>query len=540
MPTYQVETENGVYEIETETPRQKMVGSVFGKVPEDKYRAGERNILGNVFERPGAAVRSAIMGKGYTAGAVNPSNVPSFQESLLDKYYGHRDKPGALKVAAGNVVSAAGLAADIATNPADVLTTLIPMTKPFQTASKAMASTKMGKALKNIVTTPIEEIGRPTAGQVAVKTDLALKEGIQKAVRPSVIGKKTAAQQKAYFDKMGMAVNDVIENKSNLEFIDNAGKIVSGKNPRTLSEALQSVGQTKESLFDKYNPMIKQASDGGAVVNGDDIANILSKFSEKENVKLSNPGLVDYAKSIAERWQGKQIPLEIAEDTAKDFNAMLKQKYMQGKLTGADISSAHIDDIVVRELRNQIADKAGIGDLKRRYGALAELERDLSHRAIVAGRQNKVGLVESAINAESISDVATGITLSTITGNPAYLGFVLRGMGRKVAGNFIKNLNSPDANIERMFKTLERLKTIPLRRSSEGRAISQLIKNASPEEINAVKSESKGQIYAKTPDAASQVRVRKNIGRGNPIPLKKATQERVMGKIINKIPLKKR
>ena len=490
MAVYQIETENGVYEVETASEQarpEKMVGSVFGKVPESAYQAGERNILGNVFERPGAAIRSAIQGKGYTEGAVNPTDVPTFQNLALDTYHkgagsiAEKIPEGfgrsAFETAAtigGVIPSAAGLVADIVTNPADVLSTAIPMAKPVQAAGRAIASTKAGKALTELATMPVEQIGRPTAEQLGMKVSKTVKEGIEKAVRPSVIGKRTANQQEAYFKKAESAVKDVLDNKANLEIIDKDGSLVVGKNPESLNEALQAVGQTREGIFETYSPMIKKASAEGATVDGNAIASKLRSFASQENVQLSNPGLAQYADDIAARWEGKQVTLDVAEQTAKDFNAMLKQKYQQGKVSGADVSSAHVDDMVVRMLRNEIADKAGVGDLKKRYGALAELEGDLAKRAIVSGRQNKVGLVDSIASIESGADIAGAVAMSAFTGNPMWLGLAVRGIGAKAAGNIIRGINSPDANIARMFKNVEKLRAIPTRSIPAGRAASAI------------------------------------------------------------------
>jgi hypothetical protein len=474
MAVYQVETENGVYEVETEEQAQpeKMVGGVFGKVPESAYQAGERNILGNVFERPGAAIRSALQGKGYTAGAVNPTNVPTFQD-LAIKASQQTTSPVA-NAALGMIPSALGLAADVVTNPADALTAIIPMAKPVQAAGRAIASTKAGKALTELATMPVEQIGRPTAEQLGMKVSKTVKEGIEKAVRPSVIGKRTANQQEAYFKKAESAVKDVLDNKANLEIIDKDGSLVVGKNPESLNEALQAVGQTREGIFETYSPMIKKASAEGATVDGNAIASKLRSFASQENVQLSNPALAKYADDIATRWEGKQVTLDVAEQTAKDFNAMLKQKYQQGKVSGADVSSAHVDDMVVRMLRNEIADKAGVGDLKKRYGALAELEGDLAKRAIVSGRQNKVGLVDSIASIESGADIAGAVAMSAFTGNPMWLGLAVRGIGAKAAGNIIRGINSPDANIARMFKNVEKLRAIPTRSIPAGRAASAI------------------------------------------------------------------
>lgn len=89
----------------------------------------KQNILGQLFNVPGAAIRSAIQGKGYAQGAMNPSQVPTFQNLALDKYYQTKlkkhGKLDALDVIGGNAISAVGMIADMVTQPADVLLSLV-------------------------------------------------------------------------------------------------------------------------------------------------------------------------------------------------------------------------------------------------------------------------------------------------------------------------------------------------------------------------------------------------------------------------------
>lgn len=494
---------------------ENMVGSIFGKVPESAYQAGERNILGNIFERPAAAIRSAIQGKGYVAGAINPTNVPTFQELAIQK--SQQTTSPAANVALGMIPSAVGLAADIVTSPADVLTSIIPGIKPVQQASRAIMSSKAGRALTDLSTMPIEQIGRPTAEKLSANVSTAVKEGVNKAIRPSVTGKGTATQQDVYYSKAESAVKDIIENKDNLEIVDAAGNIVTGRSPKSLSEMLQAVGQTKENIFNRYAPMIESASQQGAKVDGKAIADKLRAFAAQEDVQMANPELGKYATDVASRWEDKVIPLTTAENVAKRFNAMLKQKYQQGKITGADVSSAHVDDMVVRHLRNEIADKAGVADLKARYGALAGLESDLAKRVIVAGRQNPVGLVESMANMQSGADIAGGVALSMATGNPAYMGFALRGIGAKAVGNFIKSANSPDVNIARMFSKIEKLQATPVRMTPQTETASKLktlLKTATPEEKRVIRRaaelESRGNPNNPEPTSRGQKEITRN------------------------------
>ena len=81
-------------------PKEKRVGSIFGTVSESEYNQGKRNILGNIFERPAAAVRAEILspitgnleqdiaqqGEGFKKGWKNPTGVPTFQDEVLNSY----------------------------------------------------------------------------------------------------------------------------------------------------------------------------------------------------------------------------------------------------------------------------------------------------------------------------------------------------------------------------------------------------------------------------------------------------------------------
>lgn len=89
------------------------------RVAEKSPEMEKQNLMGQIFNVPGAAIRSAIQGKGFVQGAVNPSSVPTFQDTALNSYYGKLPNfPG--KTALGMGVSALGMAGDVLTNPADM------------------------------------------------------------------------------------------------------------------------------------------------------------------------------------------------------------------------------------------------------------------------------------------------------------------------------------------------------------------------------------------------------------------------------------
>jgi len=85
---------------------------------------GERTFLGDIFERPGAAIRSALMGQGYKQGALYPENVPTFQQKALETMAPNTAST-MVNFLGGLPASSLGFAADIATNPAEILTTVL-------------------------------------------------------------------------------------------------------------------------------------------------------------------------------------------------------------------------------------------------------------------------------------------------------------------------------------------------------------------------------------------------------------------------------
>ena len=167
MPIYTVELDGKRYKIEgTKPPTEQETRMAVEKFSEERPRTaaeyflpagltkyeekpGERTLLGDIFERPGAAIRSKMMGKGYVAGALRPEEVPTFQETGLEKYYGEGEEaPSPAKVAGGFGVSAAGLAADIATDPATAMLVLFGLSPGGKEIMGKVGATKGVQALK--------------------------------------------------------------------------------------------------------------------------------------------------------------------------------------------------------------------------------------------------------------------------------------------------------------------------------------------------------------------------------------------------------
>jgi hypothetical protein len=95
---------------------------------EAQFQGGQQNIYGDIFNRSGTAIRAAIQApagqrwQAYQKGANVPEQVPSFTESMYLKSNIQPTGNKLLDFARAYPSALAGTVADIATNPADLLT----------------------------------------------------------------------------------------------------------------------------------------------------------------------------------------------------------------------------------------------------------------------------------------------------------------------------------------------------------------------------------------------------------------------------------
>lgn len=452
------------------------VGGLFGKVPVSKYAQGERNIIGNVFERPAAAIRSMIRGEGYAKGAVNPTVVPTFQEEGLAKYHQavgdvarKIDNPvfkKAVEVAGtlgGFGVSAGSMALDMATNPADVATSLIPAAPGVKQGMKLLGGTRPGIMLKTAANYPLESVpgklltktkqaiaGNPVKQIAKAEEGIskAVKQGIAKGVRPSVSGKSTVSRTEQYFDRVKEGVKEIVLNKENLGFIDDSGnKVV--RSPRTMSEYSQAISATKDKVFQEYTAIAQEAKDAGARFNAQ---NVVGKLDSVSKDLKYNPQVRNYAKQLIDEVTelNGADPL-VVQERVKDLNQSLTGFYA-GRVDKAKAQvDASLANLMRDELDNIIEKSTGkqYQTLKNKYGALKAAEKEVNHRATVAMRSAPKNVFD-LVDVFSGEKIATGL----LTGN---MPQVAGGVTMSVVKNIYKRLNDPDRIIEKMFGDVEKL-----------------------------------------------------------------------------------
>lgn len=285
--------------------------------------------------------------------------------------------------------------------------------------------------------------------------DRVVAEGMAKGAKPQMRGamKSSPTGLQEYNQKASSAIREIIKNKDALQYADDAGEVASqGHVPTNLSEFTQAIAQTKKKIFNDYTALSQQATGQGVQVELDDIVNKLLDYADNPVKKLADPRKTDYALRVADDLlkQGRLNPTQV-EDLIAELNKSLASTYADKSAKGVSEVDLSVANALREKLDEAVFNATGEAyqPLKNAYGALKAIEKDVGHRALVVARQNQKGLID-------MTDIFTGgdLAAGALTGNPA---LIVRALAGKATKAWYKILNSPDANIMRMFSKASRL-----------------------------------------------------------------------------------
>jgi hypothetical protein len=291
--------------------------------------------------------------------------------------------------------------------------------------------------------------------RLAKEYTAAVEKGIEKSIRPSVAGKRTFGQRQKYMADAERAIGTIVKKKETLRLTNEAGDIVEGL-PQNLKQFSQSIQQTKEQIYKQYDDMAQAAGQAGARVTLKPIAKELDLVAKSKPLQDNAPEVVNYARMRAEslRKRGSYTTKD-AQEALTILNNSLDSFYKNPSYETA--SRAYIDSLVANNLRkglDNVIEKTtapGYQELKRDYGALKSIERDVNRRAMVDARKNVKGLID-------FSDVFSGghVVHGLVTMNPAVVG---QGAAMKAISSFIKHMNDPNKQVKNLFQRAEKLIT---------------------------------------------------------------------------------
>lgn len=336
---------------------------------------------------------------------------------------------------------------------AGILTGLATVIPGFNALKNLGKSSGFGASLKSGQLTLKTPSLLPKQSMGAV--DTAIDVGINKAVRPSVVGKQSSKQIKDFTDRSRTAVKSIVLNKNDIKLVDELGNPKpAGSLPATLSEFTDALGQRKQEVFKRYDALSGQTGFITDATPVNKLSEELLSISNNRVLRVANPGAAEYAKEMAiniqemKKWTASEI-----QDFITGKNAELKAFYRNPQYGLA--GKTNVDALVVNRANSLVDDMIektlGRGSeydlLRKEYGSLAELEKEVAKRTIVDLRKSNKGLVD-------YSDMLSGaeVVRSILTQSPEAFatGATIKGISR-----YIKYLNDPNRIVDKMFKSVD-------------------------------------------------------------------------------------
>lgn len=283
--------------------------------------------------------------------------------------------------------------------------------------------------------------------------DKLITEKYEKSVRPTVVGKRTFKQVESAANNVQQGVKKIVELKDTglIQLGEDGAR--EARTPQTLKEFSDAISQAKEHVFNKYDGMMREANGNGATVDLNPLAGELSKIAADPVLNDIRPGAATYAKNLAESLTNRgAYTAEQAQQAVKSLNTSLDAFYKNPTYDTA--VKAYTDSLVANYLRKNLdtaieqASEPGYQALKKDYGALKSMEKEVNHRSIVDARKNVKGLLD-------FSDIFSGsqVIHGLVGLNPASIA---TGVGAHMIKGAFKRMNDPNVQIKNMFDRVDK------------------------------------------------------------------------------------
>lgn len=335
----------------------------------------------HVNQIPASALRSLIQGTGYTQGAMNPESVPSFADVFSE---GSGESPVGLVGPGLAPRQTAGLIADFATSPFDLLTAVLGASKTQQ-ALKSLSEIKMGGIPKNLGPS------LPHSAEVESAIDTV----------------KTKFNKLSSFYKNTNDIgNSVIDESAKTAVIPIENRIIEKQN--NLKNTAYAVAKKfRDEYFPRFNKNLTEdfGKAWGEVVNNveierSDIMDATSKFAQDsglynkaqyspETLQPVERKILDYIGGLRDRLNSGSVSRMRLSDLSDGFESILRGEY------GKQWKTPILDDF-----RKSFIDLAGdakyseMKDVKAKFKPLYRFREDM--RPLFGSKKGDI-LPESAV-----------------------------------------------------------------------------------------------------------------------------------------------
>lgn len=321
----------------------------------------------------------------------------------------------------------------------------------------AVAGVKGGEKVAGNIPKATEAISNKVK-QLTTKSEAQIESAVldkfQKGVKPRINSKMTLAGAEKYKTDVVSAVKTIKQNAPNLSFVDDVGEVITGQTPKSLQQLSDSIEQTKKTIFNQYDSLAKEAGKAGVGVEMTPIAKELDSVINNKALGITNPKAVEYAKSTQERLnRAGRLDATTAQEVIQNYNKSLEAFYRNPSYDTA--SNAAIDALLANRVREALDEGiSGLtgkeySSLKKQYGSLKTIEKDVVKATLRDARKNVKGLID-------FTDILSGgqVVNGILSLNPATIA---QGVVAKGISEFYKYLNNPNRAIEKMFNVADKL-----------------------------------------------------------------------------------
>lgn len=278
---------------------------------------------------------------------------------------------------------------------------------------------------------------------------------INKSIKPTVAWKQSATDLAKFQENVVKSVDTIIQNKDNLKFTDKLWQVIEWKTPESLKQFSESIWQTKNSIFQQYNNLAKEAWKT-VDVPLDNIVNELDIIINNQLLDISAPWLRKYAENMKKTvWKINRLWVEQSQQLLQQLNNKLKIFYKNPNPN--DIWKNMVDVLISNNLRQWLDDSIlkalwdnQYSNLKSKYGELVSIEKEVAKRALIEARRNNKSLLDFT-DIFSAWDVMLWL---------AWWQFwlVAKWLMQKWMKQYYKYLDNPNNNIKKLFQKVEKWK----------------------------------------------------------------------------------
>lgn len=297
-----------------------------------------------------------------------------------------------------------------------------------------------------------------------------IKEVVMRGLQPTSTKKlKMHGGVKKYEDNLMAVMEDISRNRDSIEIINDEGVRVEKKIENYIQFG-DAVEQRKKEYYKEYNDALLETQGAGAMFDpgtkfttrkGDSLSAIEILEDMSTNKKF-NHDVRSAAKDRLEKIKGDgPLTLEEAQERVKAYNESY-DSYMYGR--GGSKADAAIDvtlaDAINRSLDEQIVSATGkeYRGLRKKFGALKEVEEDVQHRALHERKKADKNIVGRFSEVNAIRDLV-GMGMSGWVGGAKAGATLLGSFADKVLTDKNRMLRQGFSYMDRLVKETDKLGT---------------------------------------------------------------------------------